>query len=210
MYFCIRQSVSPSIIQSPLPSGSSMVPARGTVSPDTGSIWAPRTGTVRPEPCGSGYSIPGSAGRDRSAPGRWISPNVVGYRCQVPITLNPFYPESSGNKGQPGRQWHFLTDKTDWCIFSAVFIRHCLPRPKLGLPFALFLNIWIGSKDSIRSSLTRCNRQTHSLLLLLLRLCWSCQIHQRLILRSLSQNHNHPDSHPREKFRTRKRRLYRK
>ncbi len=52
-----------------------MVPARGIMHPDTQSNWAPRTGTCKPEPSGSGYSNPGRAGKESSMPGSLISPN---------------------------------------------------------------------------------------------------------------------------------------
>ena len=60
----------------PFPSGSSMVPANGIIIPETRSVWHPSTGTLKPDPIGSGYSIPSRAGRHISEPGRGISPGL--------------------------------------------------------------------------------------------------------------------------------------
>lgn len=64
----------------PFPQGSSMVPAIGISVPER-SVWHPSTGTLRPDPMGSGYSIPSRAGTHISEPGRGISPglNSKGY-----------------------------------------------------------------------------------------------------------------------------------
>ena len=51
-----------------------MVPAKGTVIPVTKSVWHPSTGTLRPDPTGSGYSIPSRAVTPTSEPDRSISP----------------------------------------------------------------------------------------------------------------------------------------
>lgn len=52
-----------------------MVPAIGILVPER-SVWHPSTGTLSPDPIGSGYSIPSRAGTHLSEPGRGISPGL--------------------------------------------------------------------------------------------------------------------------------------
>lgn len=61
---------------SPFPLGSSIVPAKGIPVPNK-SIWKPSTGTLRPDPTGSGYSIPRRAGTGMPESGRGISPDLM-------------------------------------------------------------------------------------------------------------------------------------
>lgn len=53
-----------------------MVPAKGIPVPDE-SVSNPSRGTLRPDPMGSGYSIPRRAGTGVSQSGRGISPGLM-------------------------------------------------------------------------------------------------------------------------------------
>ncbi|TNN61806.1 hypothetical protein EYF80_028028 [Liparis tanakae] len=66
---------------------SSMVPASGVILPETRSVSQPSTGTLRPDPMGSGYSIPSRAGTHTSEPKRGISPAGVKRARESPSIL---------------------------------------------------------------------------------------------------------------------------
>lgn len=112
----------------PLPPGSSIVPANGILLPER-SDWQPSTGTLRPDPTGSGYSIPSKAGTHMSECGRGISPVLM-----------------DGVKH--GRRWRHLSFLTfprtpvySLCCTSGRFSRLTLLGNKLGKSWQLSLNL---------------------------------------------------------------------